>query len=317
MLTALSLYYTNYFDIDSKSYYDTIGKENEDHSIIKALLVLAAKKEPILLDLNNYIPEDREEYIYKALAYIFLGDYEQAETIYNENLQGDIEEDFKSLVTIIETVVARDKAEENINKILKDKPSDDYINFAIISYFENNQDELLNNEKVKVIHGNKKEELTIDKYNINSLVLYNEDLENIEFESKSDKINVAYYYVGKVAELKDKTEKNINISVTGNNNIGNTMYLNIDTSKTKKGYKNMYIYLPANVILSPMSSNIKNVGIYKTLENKVIVSLSPNSPTKINIPLIVKLPGKYTFESVIMEDNGKYNISNEVSFETK
>ena len=95
------------------------------------------------------------------------------------------------------------------------------------------------------------------------------------------------------------------------------MYLNINLSKLKIDHQNIYVYLPNSLSLSPNASKVKKVGISKMLENKIVVSLSPDSPKKISVPLIVKLPGKYTFESVIMEDNGKYIISNETTFETK
>ena len=318
VLTALSLYYTNYFDINPSIYYETISKPDQNLSVIKSLLVLSAMKEPVLVDVNDYHAQTMEEYIYKTLAYLFLGDYSAAKTTYSVNIKGEeIEEDLKSLVAIIKTFVDRDTAIEEINKVLSAKESDNYIRFAIISYFENNQDELLNNEKVTISHAGKKEEVTINKYDITKLVLYDNDLRDISFESKSDKINVAYYYVGKVSELGNQVVENITISTSGKTSIGNTMYLNINLSKLKIDHQNIYVYLPNSLSLSPNASKVKKVGISKMLENKIVVSLSPDSPKKISVPLIVKLPGKYTFESVIMEDNGKYIISNETTFETK
>ncbi len=317
VLTALSLYYTNYFDINSSTYYNTFNSEDYQLSRIKALLVLAAKREPVLVDLNDYEANSLDENVYKALAYIFLGDYDSAKDVYDKYLSNSNDEEFRSLIAIVETVVARDKAEKTINEVLDKKESDKYINFAIISYFENNQDELLHKEKVEVTYGKTKEDLVIDKYNVNKLVLYDKDMSDIKFKSKSDKINVSYYYVGKISELGDKVIKNITISTSGNKTIGNVMYLTIDLSKAKTEYGNIYVYLPANVSLADTKVNNKGAYIYKTNENKLIVSLTKGHADKINVPLVVKLPGKYTFESVILEENDKYMISNEVEFETK
>ena len=315
LLTALLLYYSNEVDsyISSSTYYSALEEQEEEGpTVVDALLVLAAMKEPILndlkqLDLDNLSKED----LYKVdLSYLFIGDYDQAKEVHKKIEKADNEEgvNYDSLEAIVSTFIDKKKAEDNINKV---KMSDNYIRFAILSYFDNNIDKIMKDKKVTIKIGNEKKEVNLKGLKIEKFTLYDEELDEISFDNKSKDIIINYYYQGNISEAKN-VKQVIKTTLTGEQKVGKTIYLNIDISKYKDKGGLLHVYIPSNVSVSQTDVSIDSIK-----DNHAVIWISNYSPDIIKIPLYIKQPGKSLIESVILKSDDKYYISNELEINTK
>ena len=315
LLTALLIYYSNEIDsyISSSTYYSALEEQQEEGpTIVDSLLVLAAMKEPVLndlkqLDLSNLNKSD----LYKVdLAYLFIGDYDNAKEVHKkiESAENEEEVNYDSLEAIVSTFIDKKKAEENIDKV---KMSDNYIRFAILSYFNNNIDKIMKDKKVTIKIGNEKKEVNLKGLKIEKFTLYDEELDEITFDNKSKDIIINYYYQGNISEAKN-VKKVLKTTLTGEQKVGKTIYLNIDVSKYKEKGGLLHVYIPDNVSVSQTDINVDSIR-----DNHAVIWISNYSPDVIKIPLYIKQPGKSKVESVILKSDDKYYISNELEINTK
>ena len=205
-----------------------------------------------------------------------MGDYKNAKELYSKISLTDAEaKQYKSIVAIIETFINKDKVTEKIDDVIKTNPADEYIRFAILSFFQNNSNEIGKEETVKVKTQNGEQTEKINGVQIKTLTLNNEDLSEISFETESNDMKVSYYYQTMLEEISGNNITNLGIpgNMNGmymqNNNMMNgnmmnninpqnqDMMSNISNMWQSNSINNMYpsIYRIINPVVNRVVSN--------------------------------------------------------------
>lgn len=310
VLTALTTYYAREYTKDN--IFEELGK---DDNIFEYYLCLAAKQEPVLKDLE-YLKEEKDISNYNklliALSYEFMGDYKNAKELYSSISLTDAEaKQYKSIIAIIETFINKDKVTAKIDDVIKTSPTDEYIRFAILSFFQNNSNEIGKEEIVKVKTQNGEQTEKINGVQIKTITLNNEDLSAISFETESNDMKVSYYYQTMLEEISGSNiTKDIKISLTGNYKVGSTVKLKIEFNGNYDG--DLRIALPNSLRLSKKQDEINENSRYY-IQNNMINYLTIYKTKKcqsITLPLTVTNQGSYKFENIVCNVDGKYHISN-------
>lgn len=316
VLTALISKYANQYYSDLSGYTNT-NEILSGTNLYEIYLLAAANKEPVLTDLL-YLKEDKEITTYNklllTLSLEFLGDYQNAKELYNsiEFVENEIKE-YKSIIALIDTFINKQEAVNKINELIEETPEDEYLRFAILSFFENNSIEIEEMQTIKIISENINETITINGLQVQTYIVNNQDLKTIKFETESKDINVSYYYQTLLDNIESENiSKDIKINLNGDFKKGNTVTLSVDFNNDIEG--EVRIALPNSLRLIStkydyrqyylMSNQIDYVTFYKTKNCK-----------KMEIPLIVSIDGEYKFENIVCNYNGIYHISNSIDFE--
>lgn len=308
VLTALATYYANY--------NNTRDTYLENDNLFEYYLIKAAEGKPVLNDLL-YLKEEKDisnyDKLLVTLALNFTGDYKNASDLYESiYLTNEESEEYKSLVALIDTFIRKEKAEKEIDEFIQNSPSDEYLRFACISYLQNKSVEIGKTENVKIITKNTNKEISVNGMQINTYTIYDEDVDNIKFETESQDLMVSYYYQTLLENIdRDKIYKDIKVETEGILKKGNTINLVIEFDKSYEG--EVKIALPNSLRLAKnynynngdkdyylQSNNIENISIYKTKNCK-----------KIELPLLVINEGNYKFESIVCKVDDVYHISPE------
>ena len=308
VLTALATYYTGYNDSR-----DTYFKNN---NLFEYYLIKAAEAKPVLNDLL-YLKEENDISNYNkllvTLALNFVGDYKNASDLYeNISLTQEESREYKSIIALIDTFIRKDKVEEEIDELIQNSPSDEYLRFACISYLQNNSVEIEKTDNVKIITKNSNKEISINGMQIKTYTIYEEDIDNIKFETESQDLMVSYYYQTFLENInQDKISKDIKVKTEGILKKGNTIKLIMEFDNDYDG--EVKIALPNALRLANnynihneqekyyiQSNNIDTISIYKMQKCK-----------KIELPLLVINEGNYKFESIICKVDDVYHISQE------
>lgn len=310
VLSALVRYY-------AKDYYKKTFEEklSEKDNVFEYYLYKAAMGEPVLQDLL-YLKDAQNIKNYNkllvTLSLEFVGDFQNAKELYSSITLSEQEaKQYKALVAIIETFINKKQAVAKIDEMIKTAPSDEYLRFAILSYFQNSSKTIGKEETVKIKTTSSEQTVKINGMQIETLTLNNEDLSDISFETESQDIMVSYYYQTMLEDIKDKNiSKDINISLDSNLKRGETTHLTIDFKNKYEG--EVRIALPNSLRLAQnyrefdidakyyiQSNNIDYITIYKLKDCK-----------QIKIPLLVTNSGSYKFENIVCNVNGVYHISN-------
>ena len=317
VLTALTTYYSREYTKDNA--LEELGK---DDNIFEYYLCLAAKQEPVLQDLE-YLKEENDISNYNklliTLSYEFMGDYKNAKELYSTISLTDAEaKQYKSIVAIIETFINKDKVTEKIDDVIKNNPADEYIRFAILSFFQNNSNEIGKEETVKIKTPNGEQTEKINGVQIKTITLNNEDLSEISFETESNDMKVSYYYQTMLEEISGNgITKDIKISLTGNYKVGSTVKLKIEFNGNYEG--DLRIALPNSLRLSKAQDEINEISRYY-IQNNMINYLTIYKTKKcqsITLPLTVTNQGSYKFENIVCNVGGKYHISNSLKLNFK
>jgi len=324
VLTALSNYYApNYFDLQASNYSIEIGDDLT--TTLEKLLVLASFKEPVLLDLystsrrwnaggEHATAHDR---IVLGLAYAFLGDYDAAKKVrpsYEAAVSSDYSRD-KDLLAILATFIDKTEATKRIDQVLAEEPSAEYINFAVISFFLNNEAEISKKETVKILQGNNTETITLHGLSVVKRVYSSSDLSSLRFNTSSKNLYATYYYQGRISELTEY-RNDIVARIEGNTTVGSTVQLILNISGLAGEERNSQIHLalPAGLKFSATFSS--SDGLYLSRNNNEYVKLSLTQSYRANeiiIPLYVAAPGNYELEPIIfVHGNDDYHLSNSV-----
>ena len=313
VLSALIKYYTE---------YDCFIELSKDDNLYEYYLYLSSQNKPVLEDLK-YLKEvtDTDNYnkLLLTLSFEFLGDYENARLVYNDLKLTDSEkEEYSSIIAIIDTFINKNEAILEINKLIDKKPSDEYLRFAILSFFRNNSKEIAKEENIKIISNTINETVSINGLKVKKYTIYDSDLSEIKFETTSNDIFVTYYYQTSIENVEnDKISKDITIKLDGKVNKNNQVDLVIDFSKIKNQEGEVRISLPNNLRLDTnYNKDDENYYKYYYLENNRINYLTyykQKNCSKITIPLIVSLDGNYIFENIVFTaGDGMYHISNSI-----
>ena len=300
VLTALINYYTKGFD----RIWDT-SKLNKNDNLFEYYLVQASKGEAVLNDLL-YLKEAQDITNYNKLittmALEFAGDFQNAKDLYKQiNFSEEELTKYQSLIAIVESFIAKENVENRIDKLIQNAPADEYLRFAILSYFQNNSKEIENNQKVTITSKNYNETFEINGMEVKTCTINNEDLSSISFETESQDLMVSYYYQTALENINDKNiVKDMKISIDKDAKVGDEITLNIDFESTFEG--SIRIALPNSLRLAQRNINdgmeepkfyiqnnhIDYITVYKTKKCK-----------NIKLNLLVINDGKYKFENIV------------------
>ena len=317
LVTALVNYYSpDIYKLDKTVFYSQLEQTNDLSVAIDNLLVLASMKEPVLDELNTlkksntYAPEYEAKI---ALAYAFLGDYNNAKSIYKKIQRDDLSE---GILTIVSTFIDKKNSEKYIDQLYQKDPTDRYVYFAILSYFMNNETNLSKESTITVKYGDKTEKIKISGLMMKKISINNKDLASLSITSDDKKDMVNYYYEGGIKEVTEENiKKNIEMSLDNNNlSVGQSVNLVLNVSNINSG--NIKVYLPNSLRLS---GNISNKGAYISANRGeyIVLSIGKEHDGIVSIPLYITYPGEYSIEEVIMKVENDYYISNPLTFNVK
>ncbi len=316
-LTAMVTYYAKEYGTNI-----ILNELSKNDNIFEYYLCLAAKQEPVLQDLM-YLKEEKDISNYNkllvTLSFEFIGDYRNAKELYSTiSLSNEEAKQYKSIIATIETFINKKEAVQKIDDLIKNSPADEYLRFAILSFFQNNSEEIGNEENVLVKMNGKQKAIKVNGVQIQKLLINNEELADISFETDSANLMVSYYYRTSLEEIDDKNiAKDIKISLNGKGQVGSTVNLKVEFSGNYEG--EVRIALPNSLRLSKVEKDVSENDKYYIQNNMInyITIYKTKKCKTINLPLVVVNPGKYKFENVVCNVEGRYHISNSVGFEIK
>ena len=173
---------------------DSISRSN----LFEQYLLASANKKTVLTDLLQLkVEKDIENYnkLLVTLSLEFLGDYQNAKDLYNQiELNSEEKEEYKSITAIIETFINKENSSKIIDELIANSPEDEYLRFAILSFFQNNETDISNEEEIKIISSNINETIKLNGMTVKTYVVNNKELDTIKFETNSNDIIVRYYY---------------------------------------------------------------------------------------------------------------------------
>ena len=309
VLTALISKYAKDYYSSANIYVENI---EDDDNIFEIYLLAAANNESVLTDLLYLKQEEDIDNYNKLLVTLsleFLGDYQNAKELYNTiELSNSEQKQYKSIVALIETYINKTNAVTTINELIKNSPEDEYLRFAILSFFENNANEISKQDTVKITGNNINEVITVNGMQVETLTINNEDLNTINFETDSNNLVATYYYQTLLENIESKNiSKDIDIKINGKMKKGNEVTLVVEFDDKYEG--DIRIALPNSLRLAQKDYNYNRYYLINNQIDYVTFYKSKNT-TKMEIPLIVALEGNYKFENIVSLDDGVYHISN-------
>ena len=311
VLTALVSYY-------SKGYYQEISYFYEMDNWFENYLLAAANNEPVLNDLLH-LKEEKDISNYNkllvTLALEFLGDFQNAKELYDTvEITNEEAEEYKSIIAIIETFISKESANIKINELIENKPEDEYLRFAILSFFKNNSVDIEKESEVKIITKNIEEIVKLNGMQVKTLTINNEDLSTIKFETESKELMVSYYYQTLLDNIEaENISKDIKISTNGDMKKGNTVTLVVEFTNKFEGPVRISLPNSLRVARIPSGYNYAHDEYY-VQNNQIdyITLFKKKECTRIEIPLDITYEGSYKFENVVCNINGIYHISNSI-----
>lgn len=317
ILTALvNEYMPDYFDLDVANYGINIGDERS--TILGKLLVQASFKRPVLIELQalSEMELTPDEKLIVALAFAFAGDYDSAKDIYENT---DFTGCRQDLLAILETFIDKESASKQIDTLMASTPAAEYLSFAIISFFENNEIDLNKKSTVTVDINSENDRIEIHPLEVVKKVYYSDNLAEIKIHPGSNNLMATYYYQGKITEVDDTYNEDIGASLEGGLYVGETAYLVLDISKIAANDRNgeLNIALPSNLKFSGTFTG--EDGLYLVRNNNEYVKLSLSefyTNNLIRIPLYIAAPGNYELEPIIYNDGEGFHFSNGIVFDT-
>lgn len=317
LAALISKYAPDCYASNGNSYID-LREITQDTNLFEIYLLAAANNEPVLTDLR-YLKEEKDITNYNkllvTLSLEFLGDYQSAKELYNSiQLKYNEKNEYKSIIALIETFINKTEAVEKINELIKEKPEDEYLRFAILSFFENNSMEIEKEDTVKIINENTTETIKINGMQVKTVIINNEQLKTIKFETENNDLMVSYYYQTLLDNIQsDNISKDIKIKLDGNFKKGETVRLSIDFDNEMEG--EVRIVLPNSLRLVTEQYDYNNYYLMSNQIDYVTFYKSKNCK-RMNIPLIISNEGEYKFENIVCNYNGTYHISNSIDFTT-
>lgn len=318
VLTALVNYYMpEYFELDIANY--GIKIDDDRTTILKKLLVLASFKRPILVELSalSELELTPEERLLTAIAYAFVGDYDAAKLSYERI--GD-EATKKDLQAIASSFIDKNQTIELIDGLIDSDSSAEYLPFAIVSFFENNEVNLDDKSTVSVNVNGETEQIDIHPLDVVKKVYYSNDLADVKIHSGSDDVVATYYYQGKMSELDEKYSQDIVAYLDGNIIVGQTATLVLDISGLSSEERNGEVNIALPLSLKFSGTFKGENGLYLARNNNEYVKLSLSEQytgNLVQIPLYVAATGNYELEPVVFTHDGEYHLSNNVIFDVK
>ncbi len=313
VLTALiNKYAKEYYGKTSLMYNQDIQK---DDNIFEIYLLASAKGEPVLNDLL-YLKDEKDISNYNKLLLVvsleFLGDYQNARELYSMiEFTKEEQEQYKSIIALAETFVNKEQAIIKIDELIESSPADEYLRFAILSFFENNAEDISKQDTIEFINKDKREKIQINGMQVKTLILNNEELSEIKFETNSEDLIVSYYYQTLLENIESKNiSKDIGIRIEGKLKQNNIVNLVVEFNNDFEG--EVKIALPNSIRLAKIYTDYDYYNKYYLINNQIdyAVFFKKANCSKMKIPLVVTTSGEYKFENIVSYKNGMYHISN-------
>mgnify|MGYP003302072506 CR=1 FL=1 len=311
VLTALVSYY-------SKGYYEEASYFYEMNNWFENYLLAAANNEPVLNDLLH-LKEEKDISNYNkllvTLALEFLGDFQNAKQLYSTvEVTNEEAEEYKSIIAIIETFISKESANIKINELIENKPADEYLRFAILSFFKNNSVDIEKESEIKIITKNIEETVKLNGMQVKTLTINNEELSTIKFETESKELMISYYYQALLDNIEaENISKDIKISTKGEMKKGNTVTLVVEFTNQFEG--SVRIALPNSLRVARIPSGYNYAhDEYYVQNNQIdyITLFKKKGCTRMEIPLDITYEGSYKLENVVCNIDGIYHISNSI-----
>ena len=318
ILTALANYYTpDYFDLKPENY--NLNLDDDLSTVVKKLLVLASFKEPVLLELHNiesssYATLSEDEKVLLGIAFAFVGDYDSAKYIYG-HIQLDVARE--DLMAILSSFIDKSETVSQINSLIQNDPASDYLSFAILSFFENNEIDLTKQSTIEATVNSETTQIDVAPLEVTKEVYFSNDLASLKFSPKQGDVIANYYYQGGISELGDAYTADI-VAQLEDINVGQTGTLLLDISALTNRNGTLNIALPASLKFSATFSG--QDGLYLSLNNNEYIKLSLTdryTDNIIRIPLYVAVPGNYELEPVIFTGEDGNHISESIVFDAQ
>ncbi len=312
VLTALANYYAkDYFELKQENF--NIDVEDSNEKYVDKLLVLASFKEPILLELNSIKDEalNSSDTLKLGLAYAFLGDYNSAKELYRKS------HDDGSLFPILASFIDKTETSNLIDESINQDSTEEYLCFAVISFFINNEADLKKTATVEVVTQEYNEEFKISGLEVKKRTLYMNELNDLNFKTNSTDLMATYYYQGKLSELGN-FEESIPMRLEGQKKVGSTVDLVLDISNLSKDERNgvIHVALPASLKFSATFSGQNGLYLGQNNNEHFKLNLSDSyTSNEVRIPLYVSSSGNYELEPIIYRHDGNYYISNNLFFD--
>lgn len=308
VLSALVSHYTDgYYEKNLQIF------SNMDN-LFESYLLAAANNEPVLTDLLHLKDEQNISNYNKllvTLALEFIGDFKNARELYSAiELSQEEMAEYKSIVAIVETFIIKEAAITKIDELIDNEPSNEYLRFAILSFFQNNSAEINEESEVKITAASLNETIKLNGMQVKTLTINDEDLSTIKFETNSKDLMVSYHYQTSLDNIEaENIVRDMNISISGELKKGNTVTLVVEFANQFEGP--VRIALPNSLRLAENYRYKANQKYY--LQNNQIdyvTFFKQKECTKMEISLIVTYEGNYKLENIVCNIEGIYHISN-------
>lgn len=336
LLSALVNNYASGY-LTTSNYTDAIVKsENYSRDYYSSILGMTTTNETSLSDLDSLRKNDKNrdemENILLATSYAFLGDYDTAKDIYKDlnvkvkdkkiyiNDKEITNDDISSALAVLSSMINKNNASKIIDILIDKNSTSMYLNFAIISYIENNTEDISSSKSVTVSYGKTTKKVKISGFKVERIDIDNSDLQTLKFKDASSDLKVSYYYNTGIDNIDDDSiKKDIKVSMKKSINKNDTVKLNVKYTKTTKDYVDLKIAIPNGLSLNAEEVNLGE-HIYISARYNSYIILTIDSSVKnvnINLPFTAVNDGKYVFEPVTILENNIYHVSSQMNINIK
>lgn len=290
---------------------NVLDSKNYDNTYYFDYIVLASALKTISLEeLRTYSSIDIKDNIDLALAFTFIGDYDSAIKIYNENIKNsEYYNDNIDMILILLSFIEPNECKRLL--VEKMDSTSEYYTFAILSYLENSSPIV---EDVIVNINN--QEYILNKLSVTSFKFRKDEINNLNITSNNNDVMIRKVYYGSPKEIEDKNKiYSVKIDINDELKLNQTYNLKVtikDMPKDRCG--NLYIALPKGIRYYGINAKYNyDTYLIKNSSNLLTYSICTKTNHSINfeIPIITTLEGNYTFESSVYNHNIYYGVSDE------
>lgn len=296
-LKSKTINYLKENDINEKDYFEYI--------------VLASSLKIISLEeLRNIKALDIKDNINLALAFSFLGDYDNAIRVYNEKIVNkEYYDDNKDIIAVLLSLIKSDECRKLLIEMIDS--TSEYYTFAMLSYLENSAPFVEN--IVVNVNG---EDYTLNKLSVTNFKFKKEELETLNITSNSNDVMIRKVYYGSPKEIEEESkiysvkldiEKELKLNEIYN------LTVSIDNMPSKR-CGTLYVVLPKGIRYYSIGAEYDyNAFLISNKNNVLTYNICTNSNHSINfkIPIVTTLEGNYIFESSVYKHNTYYGVSDE------
>ena len=297
-----------------------------------AYLGLSADNKTILSNLDVLRKKDKKrgalENIILSTSYAYLGDYNSSIEMYKE-LKVKIDnnkvfikdkaitnDDTIGMLAILTSMIDKNTSNRLIDLLINKKSTSMYLNFAIISFLDNNTESIENEKNVTISYGKTTKRISINGFHVEKIDLDNKNLENIKFSKYSKDLKISYYYTTSIDEIDNKQIKK-DVEVRMNTKLKKDNSTNLSVKYSNKANYDGYevrVTIPNGLAIDKENLKLPDY-VYINNSKREYISFYVYGKKSINltIPVTAINEGSYVFEPVVIYNNGTYHISSKLN----